>query len=140
MTVQAGGPPAGSTTIRRVEVLRGTSPGRFTPAFPRTPRKKRGERGHVRPKASQKKTAWINVAARTALMDYVAARRDDRVIEVFELDGAHHVVTFDGLGRFVEDVAGGPTDPETARVLANAEYLRLREDASAAPWRWLVRR
>jgi hypothetical protein len=128
VTVIVGGPPAGATTIRRVEVLRGTSPGALRPALPFAGKEAKGPKG------------WANVAGRCGLSDWHAARLDDRVVHVYELAGAHHVVTFDGRGQVVEDVAGGPCDPETARVLANAEWHRLREDATAEPWRWQVRR
>lgn len=140
MTVQVGGPPAGATTIRRFEVLRGTDPHATAPRFPYGGRKRDDNGQPIKRPKGEPRTLWANLGGRTALDGWLQARADDRTIHVYELDGQHYAVTFDGRNQLVEDLAGGPCDLDTARVLANAEWFRLREDAAAQPWRWLVRR
>lgn len=140
MTVTVGGPPRGAHTLSRVCVLRGTSAATWTPQLPGTRMilSKPDPVTGLRKRRRDQSCPWMHVGARTALADYLAARHDDREIVLFQLDQHHHVHVYDGRGRLVEDLAGGPTDEPTARVLARAEWFRLREDAAAAPWRWEV--
>ncbi len=138
-TIRVGGPPAGARTISRVTVLRGTSAADWCPTLPGvssrlgTQLDGDGLVRRVRPH-----TLWVNRAGRNALADYLEARGEDRVIDLHEVGGQHFARVYDGRGRMVDDLAGGPTDEETARVLARAEWWRLREDAAAEPWRWVI--
>ncbi|MEV1295162.1 hypothetical protein [Pseudonocardia sp. NPDC049635] len=117
-------------------VLRGTSAADWTPTLPGAAWVfGRPDENGLRKKVRDR-SLWANRGGRLALADYLAARADDRVIVWFRLDGAHHVHIYDGRGRLVDDVTGEPTDEDTARALARAEWHRLREDAAAEPWRW----
>lgn len=139
MSVTVGGPPRGAEVVKRVEVLRGTSAADWCPALPGAawvlgkPDPGTGLCRRVRDRS-----LWANVAGRNALADWWSAREDDRVLVLLVHDGGHRVHIYDGRGRLVEDVTGEATDEATARVLATAEWYRLREDAVVEPWRWEV--
>lgn len=140
MTVTVGGPPAGAQVLNRVCVLRGTSAAAWTPTLPGAAWVLGQPDDNGLCKRKRDRSLWANIAGRNALADYHAAIADDRVIHLYELGGHHFARVYDGRGRLVEDLADGPTDEETARVLARAEWSRLREDAAAAPWRWELAR